>query len=345
MQKTLKITEENQIGKRIDKFICNQTNDFTRGEIVKAIKKNNILLNNKKTKPSTLLKLNDEIEIDITKKIKELKPNSKIKLNIIFENNDFYIINKPSGLQVHPSAINENDTLVNALIHLNSELKEIGESWERPGIVHRLDKDTSGVMIVAKNNESFQELKKEFKNKKVQKTYITLVWGKLEKKSSLIDLPIAKTPSHKKQKIAQGKFSGQARSAQTKYKVIEELMFPHKIIDERDAVNLKKLFVKSDTEKNKDKIRASLLEVKPKTGRTHQIRIHLSHLGHPLINDERYYKKIHKTLNSDFVINQHKTFLLHSQKIEFTLNDKKYSFSVPLPDYFEKTLANLRKSN
>ncbi len=344
MKHNFTITKKKGIGKRLDKFICNQVDNFSRGEIIRFIKEGKILLNNKKTKPSISLKINDEIKLDIHEKSTELEPNTKIKLDIVFENDDFYIINKPAGLQVHPSAINKNETLVNALISLNPNLKNVGENWERPGIVHRLDKDTSGLMIVAKNDKSFEELKKAFQNKQVQKTYITLAWGKLDKKSSIINLPIAKTTSHKKQKIAQGKFSGQSRDAQTEYEVIEEFTFPHKTTDDRDAVNLKKLFIESDTDKNKGKIRISLLEAKPKTGRTHQIRIHLSHLGHPLINDHRYYKKIHKTLCTDSITNEHQKFFLHSAKIEFTLNDKKYSFSAPLPNYFEETLDNLRKN-
>lgn len=342
MQKNIQITKENESGIRIDKFICNQIKDFSRGEIIQAIKKGEIILNNKKTKPSALLKLNDKIKININKKIDNLKPAINKKLNIIFENEDFYIINKPSGLQVHPSAINKNETLVNILISLNPKIKEVGESWERPGIIHRLDKDTSGLIIIAKNNKSFQELKKAFKKKKVQKTYLTLVWGKLKEKSGIINLPIAKTLSHKKQKIAQGKFSGQAREAQTEYKVIEEFTFSYseKVKNLNKFSNIDKFF-----NKEKNRIYISLIEAKPKTGRTHQIRIHLSHLEHPLINDNRYYKKIHKLLETDFLNKKHKTFLLHAKKIEFTLFYKKYSFSAPLPGYFQSTLNNLEQNS
>ncbi|MCK4635234.1 MAG: RluA family pseudouridine synthase [Candidatus Moranbacteria bacterium] len=335
--------EEKEVGQRLDKFILNKIDGFSRGEIIRVIKNNQVSINNKKVKPSTSVKLNDKIKINISKKIERLKPNSKIKLDIIFENDDFWIINKPSGLQVHPSAINKNETLVNALINLKPDLENVGENWERPGIVHRLDKDTSGIMLVAKNNESFQELKKMFQEKKVQKTYLTLIWGKLEKESGLIDLPIAKTLSHQKQKIAQGKFSGQAREAQTEYKVVEQFTFPYsyKLKDIKDATNIEKLFAKSGEEK----IKISLVKVKPKTGRTHQIRVHLAHLGHPLINDKRYYKKIHKTLKENFVNKNHQTFLLHSEKIEFSLQNKKYTFSAPLPDYFEQILDNLRQNS
>ncbi len=342
MKHNFTITEEKGVGERLDKFICNQIDIFSRGEIIRCIKKGNILLNNKKTKPSASLKINDEIELDIHEKSRELEPNTKIKLDIVFENDNFYIINKPAGLQVHPSAINKNETLVNALISLNSDLKDVGENWERPGIVHRLDKDTSGLMIVAKNDKSFEELKQAFQEKKVKKTYLTLVWGKLEKDADLIDLPIAKTTSHQKQKVAQGKFSGQAREAQTEYKVIEKLSFPYsyKLKDIKDTVDIKRLFEESGEEK----INISLIEAKPKTGRTHQIRIHLGHLGHPLVKDWRYYKKIHKTLEENFVAKTHRTFLLHSQKIEFSFEDEKYNFSAPLPKYFEETLDNLRKN-
>jgi 23S rRNA pseudouridine1911/1915/1917 synthase len=274
----------------------------------------------------------------LKKKITELQPNSKIKLKIVFENEDFWIINKESSLQVHPSYTEKNETLINALLNLKPELKNVGEDWERLGIVHRLDKDTSGLMIVAKNNETFFELKKMFQEKKVKKTYQALVWGKMEKEKDLIDLPIAKNTSHQKQKIAQGKFSGQAREAQTEYQVLQNFTFslPEKF-KSKNIENAGDLF---DEEKNKVKL--SLLEVTPKTGRTHQIRIHLSHLNHPLVQDEKYYKKIHQQLNLN-LNSKHQTFYLHSSKIEFELKNQKFSFSTPLPNYFLETLKILDK--
>jgi 23S rRNA pseudouridine1911/1915/1917 synthase len=333
MQLTIPIKSENYSNLRLDKFLTQELKNFTRGEIIRAIKQKNILKNNTTTKPSAKLKINDQIQINISPARIQLKPNQQIKLDIIFENKDFLIINKSSGLQVHPSAINQDKTLANALIYNYPEIKNVGENWERPGIVHRLDKDTSGILIVAKNNESFEIFKKMFQTKKITKTYLALVWGKLDKKEDLINLPIAKTPSYQKQKIAQGKFSGTIRSAQTEYKVLQEIKFPNhqKLTKNFDQQNIIKIFGSLE----KKYIHLSLLETQPKTGRTHQIRVHFSHLGHPLVNDYRYYKKIHQQLNTDFLSTQHKTFFLHSTKINFIFKNKKYDFQAEMPHYFQ----------
>lgn len=350
MKLTLKI-QENQLPQRIDKFVTKELGEFTRGEIVHAIKGGKILLNEKKIKASNIIKYGDEIKINISAKVNELKLNANIKLNIIFENEDFWVIDKQSGLQVHPSAINKDETLVNALVNLEPNLVTVGENWERPGIVHRLDKGTSGLMLVAKNNESFSIFKKMFQERLVQKTYLALVWGELDKSSDLIDLPIAKTTSHKKQKIAQGKFSGVARDAKTKYKVIKKFIFPYsnKIKNPSDQKNNQKLFqFQQNSSPNvgflkAEKIKLSLLEAVPMTGRTHQIRIHLAHLGNPLVNDYRYYKKIHKQLNSEFLASEHSSFFLQANQLKFTFKNKSYNFKISLPNYFQAAMDKLEE--
>lgn len=327
--------------KRVDKFVAEQIADFSRAEIIDWIKTEKVLVNQKKVKPSFLLKKDDEISVEFLEKVTQLKPNENIKVKIVFENEDFWVIDKESGLQVHPSFNNLDNTLINALVKLKPDLQEVGEDWQRLGIVHRLDKDTSGVMLVAKTNDSFSKLKKMFQEKKVQKTYLALVWGKFENKKGLIDLPIAKNTSYQKQKIAQGKFSGKAREAQTEYRVLEEFEIPFS--NSIQKIDLKKLSEKNLFNEKGDKIFVSLVEAKPKTGRTHQIRVHLAHLGHPLINDEKYSKKIYKKLLTDFIPKNHSTFLLHSNQIEFIFNKEKHYFSAMLPDYFKNTLKNLEK--
>lgn len=322
--------------KRVDKFIAEKISDFSRGEIIFFIKEGKILVNQKKIKPSFLLKKEDKVIMNLPAKTNQLISNKNIKIKIIFENNDFWVINKKSGLQVHPSFNNKNETLINALLTIEPKLQKVGEDWQRLGIVHRLDKDTSGVILVAKNNESFFKLKEIFKNKKVQKNYLALVWGKFEKKEDLIDLPIAKNTSYQKQKIAQGKFSGKAREAQTGYKVIQEFKIPFK-----EKIDFKNCSEKNLFSSDKKNIYISLVEAKPKTGRTHQIRVHLSHIGHPLVKDEKYSKKIYKNLPIDFIQKNHTTFLLHSEKIDFIINKNRYSFEAQLPNYFKKTLENL----
>ena len=310
MKKTIIV--KNKAGERIDKFLMQEfflNTETTRGEIIRNIKSGNILVNDKKVKPSYLLKEKDKIKINILENKDGLVANKNVEFEIIFENKDFIVINKPAGLQVHPSEKNEQDTLVNGLIYKFPEIKKIGDDLDnRPGIVHRLDKDTSGIMIVVRNQKTFLELKDKFKNREIQKTYWALVYGKLKNREGVIEKAIARTENYKKQTIANQKTKTKIRPAVTEYKVLKEGS------------------------------EYSLLEVKPKTGRMHQIRVHLSSIGHPILGDDKYKLKNIKTEEK---IARH---LLHARSIKFGLGEKDFEFEAELPEDFKNFLAGLTKN-
>jgi len=185
-----------------------------------------------------------------------LKANLSIKLKIVYENEDVLVINKPAGLVVHPSKPNQSDTLVNGLIAYYPGIKNVGDDPMRPGIVHRLDKDTSGLMVVAKNNTSFEYLKKQFAERKVIKKYLALVHGRVRDEKGTITKAISLSKkSHQKRSAL---LDDKAKKAWTEYKILKRF---------EDY---------------------TLLETYPKTGRTHQIRVHLTSIGHPIVGDRQY---------------------------------------------------------
>ncbi len=317
MEQTI-IVEEDIKKNRIDRFLVKKLENKTRGEIIRMIKDESIIVNDKKVKPSYCVKQGETIEIiEKEDKSDEIIPNKNIVLNIVESTKDFVVIDKQRGLQVHPSHREREKTLVNALLAHFPEIKEVGDDPERPGIVHRLDKDTTGLMVVAKNQVTFEDLKIEFQNREVQKTYQALVFGIFDKKEGIIDAPIARAASYTRQKIAVGKFRGDAREAQTQYKVLNEYHI-------------------SDT------LELSLVEAQPKTGRTHQIRVHMAYVGHPLLGDSRYYTKIQrKTSVKLFEEYDPTTFYLHAKELTFSLKGKKYIFNTEYPDRFSSLLHYL----
>jgi 23S rRNA pseudouridine1911/1915/1917 synthase len=307
--KNIIITREN-CGERIDKFIVHEFFSHTRGYIIRNIKNGTILLNGKLTKPSHILKENDIIEIGTNFKRERLLPNPEVLLDIIYQDPNIIVINKQAGIQVHPSATEKEFTLANGLLAKFPEIKNVHDDSPgaefRPGIVHRLDKETSGVMVVARNPETFATLKIIFQNRKAEKKYIALVQGKMKEKKGLIVKPIARASTYKKQIIATSKTKTKIRPAVTKYKVIA-------------------------TYGN-----YSLLEVFPKTGRMHQIRIHLAAIGHPVVGDKIYCPRHLK--QSALKTDRH---FLHAQQIVFRLFGQKFSFSAPLPEDFSRFLENI----
>ncbi|PID51832.1 MAG: hypothetical protein CR972_05140 [Candidatus Moraniibacteriota bacterium] len=309
MKNTFHVTSEYR-GVRVDKFLFENMGTNTRGEIIRMIKSGAVLINGKKIKPSLTLKGGEIINVgEYEEKTTEILPNKNVFVEIVENTPDFIVINKPRGLQVHPSHREREKTVVNALLAKFPEIKSVGDDEERPGIVHRIDKDTTGLLIVAKNQQTFDTLKTLFSEKNIQKTYHAIVCGHLQEKSGIIDAPIARATSYTKQKIAFGKYKGDARSAQTTYCVQEEYMI--------------------------DDVALSLVEVKPQTGRTHQIRVHMAHIGHPLLGDQRYYtkneRKIVLNIPKEYAI---ETFFLHAKEISFYINGKKQHFNIKYPDRF-----------
>jgi len=314
-----KIIVDDEVGKvRIDRFLVKKSENMTRGEIIRMIKAGHITVNSSIVKPSYTVKSGDIIEfVEYEDESDKIIPNKNINLDIIESNSDFVVINKQIGLQVHPSHREREKTLVNALLAHFPEITDVGDDVERPGIMHRLDKDTTGLIVIAKNQDTFDNLKSSFQDRTVQKTYHALIFGIFDKKEGIIDAPIARAASYTRQKIAVGKFKGDAREAQTKYKVLKEYHI-------------------SDT------LEMSLIEVQPKTGRTHQIRVHMAYKGHPLVGDNRYYTKIQrKTSLKAFEEYDPSTFYLHAKELHLHINEEEYNFKAEYPDRFRAILHYL----
>lgn len=308
------VVAKNKSGNRVDKFLKEEVffnGPVTRGEIIRRIKGGFVLVNGKEVKPSYVMKEDDIVETmehgTWNREQEELIPNPKIKLEIIYKDENIVVVNKPAGLRVHPDFHEKNKTLANGLLARFPEIKNVGEDRRRPGIVHRLDKDTSGLIVVARNQKVFEALKKKFKNREIKKIYQTIVVGDLGEPGSggRIDKPLARAASYKKQVVADKKTRTKIRSAITEYKILK---------------------------RGND---FSFLEVSPKTGRTHQIRAHLFSLGHPVAGDNLY--KLKKTKAETLPVRQ----LLHAQNLEFELFGQKYAFTVEPPCDFADFLSRL----
>ena len=296
---------EDLVGIRLDKAISLKDKDLSRVAVQRLIDEENILVNRKKTKSSYKLNLDDIVTI-IKKEAKEteIKPQD-IPLDIVYEDNDILVVNKQKGLVVHPGNGNPDGTLVNAIMnHCKESLSGIGGEI-RPGIVHRLDKDTSGILIIAKNDKAHINISEQIKNHEVKKTYIALVRGIVRENMATIDMPIARS-NKDRTKMAVSK---NGKNAITHIKVLERF----------------KEF--------------TLLEVNIETGRTHQIRVHLSEIGYPIVGDYVYSNG----KNPFNVVGQ----MLHSMRIEFKhpVTNKQMKLEAELPEYFEEILTSLRKEN
>lgn len=288
----------NQEGIRLDSYVAKKYTDLSRTMIQKLIESGEILVNGEKKKLSYKVNLNDEIELNIPepKKI-DLKPE-KIPLEIIYEDDDIIVVNKPKGLVVHPANGNPDGTLVNAIMDIcKDSLSGIGGKI-RPGIVHRLDKDTSGILMVAKNDKSHINLSKQIKDRKVKKKYIALVKGVVNENEATIDMPIGRSDKDRK-KMAVKK---DGKNAITHFKVLKR--YP----------------------------KYTLLEIKIDTGRTHQIRVHMAEIGHPVVGDVVYSKG----KNEFGVVGQ----MLHAKSLEFThpTTEEKMHLEAELPQYFKDIL-------
>lgn len=299
------IISKNLSNSRLDKFLAIKFPQFSRAYIQKLITEGKIKVNNKIVKSHYQLKEKDSVKVNIVPPAKiSLEPDSSIKLDVIYEDDDIIIINKPAGLVVHPSATHKLKTLVNVLLAYFPEIKNVGEDKLRPGIVHRLDKDTSGLIVVAKNNESFQYLKNLFKNRGVEKKYLALIKGNLSDISGQINLKISRSKSSPTKQTAR---KSKGRGALTCYKVI-------------------KRFRGYD-----------LVEVLPKTGRMHQIRVHFSAIGHPVAGDKKYGRK-----NQLEGLYRH---FLHSHYLKFQLpTGQTNEFQVALPKELKKVLKTLTEA-
>ena len=315
------LVKEKDDSKRIDVFLSEKIDHLTRSNIKKIIESNNVKINKKIADSSSKkVKVNDEVIIELLiKNLDKLLPN-KIKLDIRFEDKDILIINKPKGMVVHPGAGNYKNTLANALIYkYKNKLSNINGEL-RPGIVHRIDKETSGLLVIAKNNLSHSKLGKQFSDHSIKRKYLCLVWGVIRPLQGRIETLISRNKKNR-QLMMVSDFNG--KKAITKYKTI-------KVFNIKDIPKI------------------SLIECELETGRTHQIRVHMKYKGSSLLGDNQYGKKNmrFKKINEDFfkklsVLNGQ---ALHAKSLGFIhpSKNKWVNFESELPSDFNKLLDLLK---
>lgn len=297
------IVEDDEVGLRLDHYLSSKLDQFSRNHLQILIKQGNISLNSKPVKPNYRIKLGDRIQVEIPAPQKlDILPE-EIALDIIYEDGDIAVINKPQGMVVHPAVGNYNGTLVNALLYHCDELSGINGKI-RPGIVHRIDKDTSGVLVVAKNDFAHLNLSKQIQNKTAARIYLAIAEDNIKTDEGTISAPISRNPvDRKKMAVVRG-----GRQAVTHYKVLERFG------------------------------NYTYLELELETGRTHQIRVHLNHLGHPIIGDPLYGRRNQKFNLVGQALHAYKLILAHPRTGE------QMTFEAPLPDYFVNLLTILRNT-
>ena len=323
MNKTIKfLVEKKDHNIRVDLILTEKINIVTRSYIKRLIENSQLKINKKIVKtPSTKVKINDEIIINIIEK-KEIKvPARKMDLKIVFEDDDIIVLDKPKGLVVHPGAGNFENTLVNALkFKYKNNLSSVNGKI-RPGIVHRIDKDTSGLLVIAKNNFSHSSLGKQFSDHSIKRNYHCLIWGVIRPLNGRVETLICRNQKNR------------------------QLMTVSEIKGKKEITNYKTLKVFNIKEVPK----ISLIECQLETGRTHQIRVHLKHKGSSIIGDQQYGKKNikFKKINKDFfkILSNINGQVLHAQTLEFShpIKKKWMSFKAPLPYDFKKMLNFLNK--
>ena len=299
------IIVQNSNGKRIDAYIPEVDKNYSRTAIQRLIEENKITVNSKPIKSSYKVQEGDKIELQ-QEPAKDIQLKAQnIPVEVIYEDNDIIVINKPKGMVVHPANGNPDGTLVNALMAIcKDSLSGIGGEI-RPGIVHRLDKDTSGIIVVAKNDKAHINLSRQIKNHEVKKTYIALVRGVVKENNATINMPIGRSKTDRK-KMA---IDRNGRNAITNFRVIKRYD------------------------------NCTLLEIKIETGRTHQIRVHLSHIGYPIIGDSVYSNG-----KNEWNI---KGQCLHALSLEFRhpITNKKMELKAELPVYFKDLINKLDKES
>ena len=296
----LQVTPE-RAGLRLDRFLALELADFSRSRLQTLITDGFVKLNAQQPRTRELVRTGDIVQLEVPPVEKIDAAPEAIPFPVLFEDEDLIVLDKPAGLVVHPGAGNREHTLVNALLHHCPTLSGIGGK-ERPGIVHRLDKETSGCLVVAKNDATHRALSRQFAARTLKKTYLALVAGRLQKTSGTIDAPIARHPIHR-QRMSISRTS-RGRSAMTEYRVV------------RAGQEM------------------SLVECALHSGRTHQIRVHLHHLGNPVLGDKLYGAKTAK---------RYPRQMLHAWRLGFThpRTEQWQDFEAPLPEDFRNALAAL----
>ena len=291
-------------GLRLDKVLVIFCPDKSRSYLSLLISEGNCLVNGAPQKASYKVKVGDEISLDIPEPVELVIKKEDIPLDIVYEDEDILIINKPQGMVVHPSVGHHEHTLVNAIMNHCKDLSGIN-GVIRPGIVHRIDKDTSGLICIAKNDKAHECLAEQLKDHTMARTYIALVRGVIKENTGMIDMPIGRDPNNR-QKMAVVREGG--KNAITNFKVLERLP-SHTLIE------------------------CSLV-----TGRTHQIRVHMSHIGYPVEGDPLYAgKNYDKIYAGGQLLTAVKLRLIHPT------TKKEMEFSIDLPDYFKNIIEELKK--
>jgi 23S rRNA pseudouridine1911/1915/1917 synthase len=318
------IAKDDDKNLRVDVLVNKKEKSISRTRIKNLILDQRLKLNNKIIiDPSKKISDGDTIELTIPEPKKaSLKPY-KFKLNIIYEDEDLIVLNKPAGIVMHPGAGNFDNTIVNALINYDKDcLSSIGGVL-RPGIVHRIDKNTSGLIVIAKNNQTHEHLSNQFSKHSIQRIYQLLIWGKIRPSKGKVETLIARS-SNNRQMMEVSNTKG--KKAITNYKTVE-------IFENNNTPTL------------------SLLECKLETGRTHQIRVHVNHLGNSIVGDDKYKKKFKKIKNIDedlekLLVNLNRQFL-HAKTLGFfhPKKGKEMVFSSILPQELEIILKKLRNTN
>jgi 23S rRNA pseudouridine1911/1915/1917 synthase len=299
MERTKQLVAESS-GERLDRFIALRSPNLSRSYIQKLIEEGWISVNARLAKPAFKLKTGDRIIITEPPPEPSALTPERIPLNVHYEDADIIVVDKPPGMTTHPAPGSRSGTLVNALLGILPNLAD-SDSPERPGIVHRLDKDTSGLIVVAKNRKALEILSSQFKSRRVKKVYLALVKGHVKPDRGLIDAPVGRDPVHR-QRMA---VVSSGRPAQTAYRV--------------------KRYLDGYT----------LLELKPETGRTHQIRVHLSEIGYPVVGDAVYGSK------SELIARQ----FLHAYKLTFRLpsTGEQVTFTTQLPEDLKAALEKITR--
>ena len=308
MQQMFRVPEESS-GTRLDQFLVSMLGGMSRSHVQRLIKEGHVQVAGKSGKPNQPVKLDQEISVDVPEPTDPTPQAEEIPLPILYQDSDLIVVDKPAGMVVHPAAGHASGTLVNALLHHVTDLSGIGGE-RRPGIVHRLDRGTSGLMVVAKNDAAHEELARQFSEREIEKEYLALVWGLLNAHRR-IDAPIGRDPSNRK------KMSTRARRS-------------------REAVTR---IVRAEPFKAVTMVQVAIL-----TGRTHQIRVHLSAIGHPIVGDAEY-GGVHRRVAGDTraVTHLDRPFL-HAAHLVFKHPEdgRRMEFFSDLPADLQRVIDELR---
>lgn len=303
------VVQKSEVGQRLDIFITSKTN-ITRSQIQKLIEDGSVLVNGRIVSQNYRVKTNDVITLTISDKETESLIPEPIPLEILYKDDYLVVVNKPAGMVVYPSAGHNQGTLMNALSHHCKKLASVGRPL-RPGVIHRLDKDTSGVMVVALNDEAYYNLVEQFRQRTITRRYIALVYGNLKEDKGEITLKIGRSQSERKKMSTRAR---KGKEAITRWKALERFS------------------------------NATLIEAKLGTGRTHQIRVHFASTGHPVLGDRIYGKKVELEVKAKKKILFPRQ-MLHAELLGFThpATDKYLEFSSPLPEDMTQKIKELRE--